>query len=293
MRTASPRSIPCCKRPDQQSGNNIDCGNENRGQRIALVEPRRTIHGAIELGLARDGLAPAPGLRLVDQAGVHVRVDGHLLARQRIEREAGRHFGGSNRAMRNHQELDRDEGQEEHEADHVIAAHHELPEGLDHLAGGGGAFRAVEEDAPAGGDVQRQAEQGQQQEQGGKDAQLHRPANLHRGQKHDDRCRHRQGQQQVERRCRQRHHHHEDHADGAQGQSVFLQPFQNRRPGNRVDGYRRGAHWFPPCRRSSRRPCTSAAGPAFGATRFRTALRAWAAASLARRSRISVSTRCR
>ena len=145
-------------------------GNQNRGQRIALVEARRAVHGAVELGLAGDRLPPPPRLGLVDQPGVHVGVDGHLLARQGIQREAGRDLGGAHRAVRDHQELNGDQGQKQHEADHVIAAHHELAEGLDDLAGRRRALRAVQQNAAAGGDVQGQPEEGQQQQQGGKDA---------------------------------------------------------------------------------------------------------------------------
>ena len=93
---------------------------------------------------------------------------------KRIEREARRDLGGAHGAMRNHQKLNRDQGQKEHEADHVIAAHHELPEGLDHLARGGRALRAVQQNAAAGGDVQSQTEEGEQQQQRGKDAKARR-----------------------------------------------------------------------------------------------------------------------
>ena len=87
---------------DQQAGDDVDAGNQDGGQRVALVEARRAVHGAVELGLAGDGLAAFARLLLVDQAGVHVGVDGHLLAGQRVEGEAGGDLGGAHGSVRNH-----------------------------------------------------------------------------------------------------------------------------------------------------------------------------------------------
>ena len=53
---------------NQQPGDDVDRGNQDGGQRVALVEPRRSVHGPVELGLARDRLPAAPRLGLVDQA---------------------------------------------------------------------------------------------------------------------------------------------------------------------------------------------------------------------------------
>jgi hypothetical protein len=84
----------------------------------------------------------------------------------------------------------------------------------------------VQQNAAAGGDVQRQPEEGQQQQQGGKDAQLDGAANLHRGEKDDDRGGHRQAPAESPGRGRQRHQHDEDHADGGQRQHILAQPLQ-------------------------------------------------------------------
>jgi len=62
-------------------------------------------------GLASDGLTPAPRLGLVDQTGIHVGVDRHLLAGKCIERETRRNFSRAHRTVRDDEELDRDQGQ--------------------------------------------------------------------------------------------------------------------------------------------------------------------------------------
>ena len=55
---------------DEEASNNIDGGNQNRGQRIALTEARRAVHRAAELCFARHRLAPLTRLIGVDQSGV-------------------------------------------------------------------------------------------------------------------------------------------------------------------------------------------------------------------------------
>ena len=68
------------KDADQKSGNDVDGRDQNRGQRVPLVEARGAIHGSVKLRLAGDGLAAAARLGFVDQAGIHVGIDRHLLA---------------------------------------------------------------------------------------------------------------------------------------------------------------------------------------------------------------------
>ncbi len=69
--------------------------------------------------------------------------------------------------MVDHQVLNRDQGDEQHEPDDVIAAHHKLPEGANHVPGGGGSLISVQQNAPAARQSQRQAEQGQQRRREG------------------------------------------------------------------------------------------------------------------------------
>ncbi len=140
---------------------------------------------------------------------------------QRVESEARRHLGGAHGAVRDHQKLDGDQRQKEHETHHIIPAHHELSEGLNHSSCGRCSFRSMQENAAARSDVERQTKQRQQQQEGRKDAQLDRAANLHRGQKNENRGGHRNGQQKVKRRGRKRNQHDENHADCGQGQNIL------------------------------------------------------------------------
>ncbi len=143
-------------------------------------------------------MPPRAGLGFVDQAGVQVGVDRHLLARHGVEGEARRDFRGAHRAVGDHDVLNGDQGDEQHKAHHIVAAHHELPEGLNDLSRRAYAFVAVQQDAAAGGQVQGEPEQGQQQKQAGKNGKLRRPQNLHGRKQHQHRSGHAHRQQQIE-----------------------------------------------------------------------------------------------
>ena len=124
------------------------------------------------------------GLVRVDQAGIQIGIDGHLLARHGIESEARRHFSRAHRAVADHQILNRDQCQKDDKADNVIAADHELAECLNHFACGRRAFAAVQQDAARAGQIERQPHQRQQQNETGKHRELHRAQHLDGSQQH-------------------------------------------------------------------------------------------------------------
>ena len=69
--------------------------------------------------------------------------------------------------MTDHDVLNGNQGQKQNEADNVVAAHHELSKGLNHASRGRGAFRAMQKNSPAAGEIEGQAEQSHQQKQAG------------------------------------------------------------------------------------------------------------------------------
>ena len=70
--------------------------------------------------------APA-GLVLVDEAGVEVGVDRHLLAGHGVEGEAGSDLGDAAGTVGDDDELDDRQDQEDHETDDQGAADDEVP----------------------------------------------------------------------------------------------------------------------------------------------------------------------
>ena len=133
--SARRKSMPCCSTPIRKPARMLMPGDQDARHRIALREPRRAVHRSVELGFGRKLFAARAGLCFVDQAGVQVRVDRHLLSGQRIQRESRRDFRDADRAMVDDDILNRDQHQEDDDTDDVVAADDEVAEGLDHVAG--------------------------------------------------------------------------------------------------------------------------------------------------------------
>ncbi len=158
--------------------------------------------------------AARAGLLLVDQSGIQVGIDGHLLAGHGVESETRRDFGRPHCAVADDHVLNGDQGQKQHEADDVIAADHELPESFDDPAGCGGSLAAMQQNAAATREIERQPQQRQQQQETGKDRELHRTQDLHCREQNQDRNSDAEREQKIEDEAGQRHQHDEDQADG-------------------------------------------------------------------------------
>ena len=195
---------------DDDAADHVDEGDEQGGHRVAAHELRGTVHGAEEGGFLLQGRAARLGGLLVDQAGGEIGVDGHLLAGHRIEGEAGRDLGDAARALRDHHEVHDDQDREHDDPDDEVAAHHEVAEGLDDVAGRRRPLVAVAEDQPRRGEVQgepqHRGDQQQRREDGEFQRVVDRQAGHHDQHRHDDR----DGQQQVEQYRRQREDQHRE-----------------------------------------------------------------------------------
>jgi hypothetical protein len=201
---------------DDDAADDIDEGDEQAGDGIAAHELRGAVHGAKERGLVLERLAPRLRALLVDQSRVEVRVDRHLLAGHGVEGEAGRDLGDAARALGDDDEVHDHQDREDDDSDDEIAAHHELAEGLDHVAGRVRAVVPVGEDETRRGEVEREPEHGRDQQHGREDREFEgrRDEQRHHQDQHreDDRGR----QEEVEEEGRQRHdedredHHHAD-----------------------------------------------------------------------------------
>jgi hypothetical protein len=136
---------------------------------------------------------------LIDESGVQIRVDRHLLAGHRIQREACADFRDSAGAFGDDHEIDDRQDREYHDADGVVAADHELAEGLDDVSGRTGALVAMKQYHPGRGDVERQAQQGGQQQHRREDRKVEWPGDIHH--RHHDQHRQRdvEREQHIER----------------------------------------------------------------------------------------------
>ena len=134
---------------DDDAAEDVDRRDDQAGDGVAADEFRGAVHGAEEGALLLQLAAPALGFLVVDQAGREVGVDRHLLAGHGVEREARADLGDTRRALGDHDEVDRDQDREDDQADDEIAAHHELGEAGDDVAGGVLALAAVRQDQRA------------------------------------------------------------------------------------------------------------------------------------------------
>jgi hypothetical protein len=106
--------------------------DDNARHGVPADELAGTVHGAEEVGLLRDLFAAPLGFALVDDAGVQVRVDGHLPPRHPVQGESGRHFADPRGPLGDHHELDHHDDHEQDGPHHELVARHEFAERLDH-----------------------------------------------------------------------------------------------------------------------------------------------------------------
>src|SRR5581483_1460036 len=128
---------------DDEAADQVDEQDQHGGDRIAAHELAGAVHRPEEIGFAADLLAPRSRLLLVDEAGVEVGVDRHLLARHAVEDKARGDLGDAPGALGDDDEIDDDEDREHGDANRVIAADDERAEGFDDAAGGVRALVAV------------------------------------------------------------------------------------------------------------------------------------------------------
>ena len=145
---------------DDHAADDVDHDDEEPGDGVAADEFRGAVHGAEKTRFVFQRLAPPPRLLLVDEAGIEIGVDGHLLARHGIEVKARRHFGDASGALGDDHEIHDHQDREHDDADDEIAAHDEIAERLDDVAGGGRAFVAMGENEPRRGEIERQPQHG-------------------------------------------------------------------------------------------------------------------------------------
>jgi hypothetical protein len=183
------------------------------GDRVALHELERAVHRPVELALALEGAAPPARIALVDEARAEVRVDGHLLAGQRVEREPRRDLGDALGALGHDEELHEGEDREHHRAHHGVALHHHPPERLDDPSG-----LAAGEDEPRRAHVEREPEERGEEEEG---REAREPQGVAGEEGHDEergRDGEVQGEAQVEDRRGQGRDEEEEDRDDAQGE---------------------------------------------------------------------------
>jgi hypothetical protein len=232
---------------EDQPADDVDEQDQQAGDRIALHELRRAVHRAVEIGFGAD--LDAARLRLFggEQPGVQIGVDRHLLARQRVEREARGDFGYAARALGDDDQVDDHQHDKDEQADDIIAADQHLAERLDHMSCRRRALMPVDEHHARRRDIEREAEQCREQEHGGKGREIKRFRGLQRNHQDQQTDHDVRDEADVEDQRRNRDHHQRDKDQHRRR--------QRRYPGNAADVAKvetRG-HAAPPDSAASRR----------------------------------------
>ncbi|MOA01999.1 hypothetical protein D3C78_1214310 [compost metagenome] len=196
---------------DQHAADQVDEEDQQTGDGITAHKLAGTVHRTVELGLLGHLRTSRLGLGLIDQAGIEVGVDRHLLAGHRIEGEARTHLGNTPGTLGHYHEVNDHQNREHHDTDHIVTADHHLTEGLDHLTGSSVAIVTVEHDHARGGHVQGQTQQRCHQQDGRECGKIKGAQGVDADQQDDDRQGDVEGEQHVEQKRRDRQHHHCQH----------------------------------------------------------------------------------
>ncbi len=138
--------------------------------------------------------------------------------------EARGHFGDAAGALGDDDEIHDDQDREHDDADDEIAAHDEIAERLDDMAGSGGAFVAVSENEPRRGQIERKPQHGRDQEDGGKSREFERRVNEQRRHQDQHRESDRYGEREIEQERRQRQDEDDEDRHHAERQSDVAAP---------------------------------------------------------------------
>ena len=149
---------------DDQSSEDVDQHDHDAGNRVAADKLAGTVHRTVEICLARYFETTDLGLFVGQQSGREIGIDSHLFARHRIQGKSGRNFGDASGTLGDDDEVYDHQNQEENGTDNVIAADHELSEGLDDCTGRLGPFAAMQQYKAGGCNVECQAEEGRYQQ---------------------------------------------------------------------------------------------------------------------------------
>ena len=227
---------------DDDAADDVDGDDQKAGDGVAAHEFGGAVHGAEEVGFRFQGLAPFARGGFVDQAGGEIGIDRHLLAGHGVQAEARGDFGDAARTLGDDDEVHDHQDREHDQADHEIALHDQLAEGLDHIAGAGGAVIAVAQDQPRRGEVERQPHHRGDQQDGREGREFQRLLDEHAGHQDQDRDRQRERQADVQQPWRQRHDQHDQdrHDAERQRQIAALEKIRQRRGVKAKPGARGG-----------------------------------------------------
>ena len=183
---------------DHETAHDIDHENQDSRHRIATHKLACAIHGTVEIGFLRHFGASFLGFFLRENTGVEICIDRHLFAGHGVEGKARADFRNAASALSHHHKIDDHQNREHHQANRIVAPHHEFTKGLDHLTRRIMTRMSVEQDHACRGDVQRKPQQRRDQQYGRERRKIERPPAVNACEEHHQRQRDIEREQQVE-----------------------------------------------------------------------------------------------
>ena len=92
------------------------------------------------VGFAANFAATRARFAFIDKARIQIGIYGKLLTRHRVQGKARRHFSNSTCALGDHDKVDDDQNDENHDTNSVVSSDHELAKRSDYLSGGRRSF---------------------------------------------------------------------------------------------------------------------------------------------------------
>ena len=198
------------RQPHDQPHDKVQKRDQQPCDRIALHEFGHTVERSEERRFLLFQFPAFARLLVIDGTGGHVAVDGKLLARHPVKREACAHFGHARRALGDHHEVDDQKDAEDDESKEDAAAHDEPGEPLDHLARGVSAGMALADDQLGRRDVERQPQHQRCQQDRRKGREIQRFLDEKRDGEDQDGQREGRGETDIEKPGWHRQDHHDD-----------------------------------------------------------------------------------
>ncbi len=222
------RREPVVSDADDDAAGEVERDDDQGRDGVAFDELAGAVHRTVKVGLTLHGLALAPCPLGIECARVHVRVDGHLLSRHRVEREASRDFGDALRSAGDDDELNRHEDRKDDKADDQIAVNDEGAERRNDRAHRP-RRRTRRQDQPGRRDVEREPEERGDEQRGSERGKLERVVDGDREQQDERRPEDVDTEEHVEQPRRQRHDQDTDHGEQQRREGVH-RPFLRGHP---------------------------------------------------------------
>ena len=106
---------------NHHTAHEIDYQNHDAGNRVSAHKLRGTVHGTKEVRFLRHIGTPCLRLVLLNDSGIEVRVNGHLLTRHRVQGKAGGYFSHTSRALGDHDKVNDGDHNKDHDTNSKVA----------------------------------------------------------------------------------------------------------------------------------------------------------------------------